>query len=197
MSEEQTEQSQEPVEEKEAVATASETEAPSEGSLLSSEEKAEAPIELKLPEGSLLDASRVDEIVAFAKEHGLSQKQAQSILDRDSNAAKVLEDSYKKREQESVDSISKQWAEEAAKDSEIGGEKLAENVELSKRVINAYGSKEFVEYLKGPMGNNKEVIRFLAKIGRKLVAEDKLVLGGASEQKRPRQAHEYLYGEDK
>src|SRR3972149_1235780 len=42
--------------------------------------------ELKLPEGSQLDQARIDSLSAYAKEKGLSNEQAQAILDRESDA---------------------------------------------------------------------------------------------------------------
>src|SRR5688572_20896218 len=42
--------------------------------------------DLKLPEGSLLEAAQMEKISAYAKEKGLSNEQAQELLERENDA---------------------------------------------------------------------------------------------------------------
>jgi hypothetical protein len=139
------------------------------------EKKEEASkYELKLPEGSPLAAEDLERIATFAKEHGLSDKAAQAVVDRESKLLTEHADSQKKVfESETAD-----WEKRSKEDKEFGGDNLKSNTELAKRVIQRYGSEALVKGLEATrFGNHPELIRMLVRIG-KAMTDDQLVQPG-------------------
>src|SRR5258706_11167450 len=99
--------------------------------------------DLKLPDGSALDASDVADISAFAKTQNLSKEQAQAILERENITLKAYVDS----QQEELATKKAEWVESVKADKEIGGDAFNENVELAKRVIDKFGTDSFKKAL--------------------------------------------------
>lgn len=131
--------------------------------------------EFKLPQGSLLDAGAIERTVAFAKERGLSAEHAQALLDRESK----LLTTHAEGQQKTLKDVTAKWIETAKADSEIGGEKFAENAELAKRVIARFGSDGLKKGLEETgLGNHPDLVRVFMKIGRAM-SEDQLVLPGS------------------
>lgn len=141
--------------------------------------------DLKLSEGSLLDANALEEVSKYAKELKLTQEQAQTVLaEREEAVASFVE------KQKSV------WAEQSKADKEIGGEGLAANVHLSSRVLNRFGSPELkAELDRTGYGNSPEVIRLLTRIG-KAMSDDQLVTPGPQTAGKP-PIEERFYGSSK
>ena len=130
--------------------------------------------ELKMPEGSPLEAGHLEKISAYAKGKGLSQEQAQALLERESEAvagfAKAQKDNYEK----TVD----EWAKQTESDPEVGGENYKKNVELASRVIKRFGSETLIKALNDTgYGNHPELVRAFTRIG-KAMSEDQLVIPG-------------------
>jgi len=148
------------------------------------EEKSTVPekYELKLPEGSLLDASTIEKISAEAREKGLSNEDAQALLDRENMAVAA----YHETQMKQVEDIRNGWSKAAEADPEVGGQGFKENVELARRAIERFGSEEFRKALdETGFGNHPEVIRTFVRIGKSM-ADDKLVHAkdhGAGDQK--------------
>lgn len=131
-------------------------------------------IVLKVPDGAKLDAAHVERIATFAKERGLTQDQAQAIVDRD---AQMVSDFA--AQQEKTKAV---WRSETETDTEVGGDKLKEASELAKRVVHRYGDQELLEELdKTGYGNNRLLVRLFSRIGKEL-GEDRLVLPGTQTQ---------------
>lgn len=154
----------------------------------SKDEKEEIEYDLKLSKDSLLKEETLKEIEDFAKENKLSNESAQQILKREESLINGFAEDIKARHEKQVDD----WYEESVNDPEIGGDKLKETSELSKRAIEAFGSSELAEALRETgYGNNPVVVKFLSKIG-KAVDNDRLVLGGVEGKQTSRA--ETLYG---
>lgn len=137
------------------------------------DKKPDEKIELKLPEGSLLDAKRVDEIASFAKEQGLSQETAQKLLERESGAVST----FVEKTNADFSARTTEWLKECESDKEFGGAAFKENVELAKRVIGKYGSEKLKGELEKGFGNYPELVRIFVRIGKEM-GDDKLVLPG-------------------
>lgn len=132
--------------------------------------------ELKMPEGSLLDKESLERIEAYAKERGLSNDDAQEILDQESDA---IEDYRNDQEEQLKELTQVQWVEQAKADKEIGGEKFKESAELSRRALEKFGTAEFSdELIRTGFGNHPELIRMFSRIGRAM-ENDTLVKGEA------------------
>jgi len=152
--------------------------------------QAEIKYDLKLPEGSHLDASAVERVTAKAKELKLTPEQAQSELNRESELLKTYVEGQQAQLAKTVDT----WVEEAKKDPEIGGDGFVKSAEIAKRVVNRFGTEEFKKALNDTgLGNHPELIRVLTRIGRAMT-EDQLILP-SGQGKGPRAPEDILYGE--
>ena len=131
--------------------------------------------ELKLPDGSLLDSKAVEKIATFAKENGLTNTEAQAVLERENQAVV----SYVEGQREMLAQKQKEWVETVKNDKELGGDGFTKNVEMAKRVVERYGSDALKQALTDSgLGNHPELVRFVARIGHAM-SEDQLVIPGA------------------
>jgi len=130
--------------------------------------------DLKLSEGSYLaDQFFLDELTSELKEAGLSNEQAQLELER---REKIVADVNARRKTE--------WIKAAQADKEIGGEKLKESLELSRRVIERFDPEILAELDSSGFGNSPKVIRLFTRIG-KAMSDDTLVVKGTQGAGRP------------
>jgi hypothetical protein len=127
--------------------------------------------DLKLPEGSLLDAKAVEKVSAFAKEKGLTNELAQAVLDqRSEERAEVLAS-----QKADLDLKVNKWMEEASLDPEIGGAAFKENAELAKRVVDKYATDSFKKMLSETgIGNYPDFVRIFVKIGKEMADDTPL-----------------------
>lgn len=147
--------------------------------------------DLKLPDGSPLDPATIEKTAAYAKERGLSNEEAQALIDRENETiSSYVEKQHKELEEKTV-----QWEKTWEGDKEIGGGDFKKNAELAKRVVERFGSPELKKALNDTgLGNHPELGRLLVRIG-KAMTDDQLVLPGAmpAAKKTPAQV---LYGPD-
>ncbi len=127
-----------------------------------------------MPEGVVLDPALVEKFSPIAKELNLSQDQAQSLVDLQTETLKA----EKVKGDKLWDDTQAEWKAAGETDAEFGGEKYDENVGLAARAIKQFGNAEFNTMLLATgTGNHPEMIRFLWNIG-KLIADDKILIGG-------------------
>ncbi|WP_347299399.1 hypothetical protein [Clostridium perfringens] len=149
------------------------------------EKKPAAPekYEFTPPEGQELDANALAVFEPIAKELGLSQEQAQKLVDI-----------YPQIQQQQAEAWSKQvadWSEQVKADKEIGGDKFNASVGAAQRALDQFGNTELREYLNASgLGNHPALVRFCAKVG-KAMAEDTFVVPNQGGQ---RSAADILYG---
>lgn len=130
---------------------------------------------LKVPKDSQLSAAAVDEIVAFAKAHGLSQEQAQAHLEREVRVRSGVRAEIQKE----VDAKVNEWTEESENDKEFGGDKFKETQVRCNALLKKHGSEKFVKALiESGLSNHPEVIRFMNRVA-KTMDPDQLILAGA------------------
>lgn len=146
--------------------------------------------DLKLPEGSLLDANFLARQAETAKALGLSQELAQKQVELASNEVKAYHDAAVAKHQALVT----EWMNQAKTDKEIGGDAFAQNAELSRRVVEKYSNPDFMKMLdQTGYGNHPELVRVFARIGR-AIGEDTFIpptAGGKPSKKSP---EDVLYG---
>lgn len=119
--------------------------------------------DFKLPDGSLLDPKTVDGLSAFSKENGLSQKQAQGVLDRE-NAAVAA---YAGKQQETLKQTMEAWVPEIRNDAEIGGNNFNKSIESAKLVVQKFATPAFTKILNDTgFGNHPEIVRIFARIAK-------------------------------
>ena len=152
--------------------------------------------EFNLPEDSLLTTEDSERISSYGLEKGLSQEEVTEVT----NVANTAVAEYNKRLEKSLEDSGKQWAEAAKNDPEIGGAdgtKLAESSELARRVMEKFGTPEFIKGLDdSKLGNWHEAIRVFSRIG-KAMEPDKLIIANQTIINKPKSAAETLYGPKK
>jgi hypothetical protein len=128
--------------------------------------------DLKLAKDTILDQSDMERIATEAKELGLTNEEAQDLLDLESSA----QARYQDKQTNEVKGIREGWVKTAEEDKEIGGDVFKESVALSARVIEKFGTDDFKKALdETGFGNHPEVIRIFTRIG-KLMGNDQLVM---------------------
>lgn len=121
-------------------------------------------------EGVTPDAEVLSEFEAVAKELKLSNEAANKIIGK--IAPKIAS-----RQASAFKDVVSGWEAQTKADKDIGGEKLAENLAVAKRGMEAYFTPEFAAFLNTTgLGNHPEMVRGLHKIGL-TVSEDKIVTG--------------------
>lgn len=127
--------------------------------------------DLKLPEGSQLDAKAIERISLQSKEKGLSNEQAQAVIESESKAIATFVEGEKERVKARTDV----WRSEVQADPELGGDGYKKNVELAKRVVQRFGTDALMKTLDDTgLGNYPELVRFVSRIG-KAMSEDQLI----------------------
>lgn len=127
--------------------------------------------EFKLPDGVQMDDKGIEAYSEFAKEAGLSQEAAQSLI---SKLAPVMQS----RMTEAVQQARESWGEASKTDKEFGGDKLQENLAVAQKAMKTFGSPELRELLnESGLGNHPEIIRVFVRAG-KAISEDRFVPAG-------------------
>ena len=132
--------------------------------------------ELTIPEESFLDSSITDEIAATAKERGLSNEDAQTMLEDRSKAVASHIDGLEK----ALDKTHAEWEKEVKDDPNLGGDNYTETGELTFRAGQFLG-EEFVKTMESTgLGKNIAIVRAMRKLG-KAIGDDKLILSKSKE----------------
>jgi hypothetical protein len=134
--------------------------------------------EFKAPEGYELDAALLTDFTPKFKEWGLSQDQAQELLNM---APKLVDATIEKTTAAVLDSLGLTdrgaWPQQVREDKAIGGEKVAENVAIARRGADALFSPETKAFLtKTGLGNHPGLVRDMHRFGLTLT-EDGFVHG--------------------
>ena len=142
--------------------------------------------EFKLPEDSKIDGAAVEAFSEFAKEAGLSQEHAQSLMDK-------LAPAMQARQAQAVETAKATWASESQADKEFGGDKFSENLSVAKKAIDAFGSPALRTLLNETgLGNHPEIIRAFFKAGQS-ISEDRLVPSGSGAKAGAKDPAKSLY----
>lgn len=97
-----------------------------------------------LPEGMELDSDALEIGTPMLKELGLSQDKAQKVIDHYSQ----IRQAEVGRMQEAIEKRNAAWDEDLATDKEVGGEKLAANSAMVKKIFNTFDTdKAAAKYL--------------------------------------------------
>lgn len=155
------------------------------------ETKPAEELSLKVPENSFVTEERVKELTKLAKDNGLTNEQAQSLVN-------VEHDSIVRFQQAQVaefERLSKNvWVEDLKKDPEFGGEKFNETVALSNRVAKQYAPEALMKELEKGYGNYPDLAKMLARIGKDMESSKFVPAGSAA--KTPVSTAEKWYGKD-
>lgn len=138
--------------------------------------------DLKVADDSVLDALAVEKIAAYAKEQGLSQQEAQELLEGEAEAV------AKERKE-----LSERYLKASKEDKEIGGEAFQQSVEVGLKAVERFGSPALRKILdQSGYGNHPEWIRFVSKIG-KAMKDDKFISAPAPSGKEGKSIVDKFY----
>lgn len=146
----------------------SETEKPKESSSVVPEK-----YDLKPPKDSQISAESLERIASFAKEQGLSNAQAQAVLESEHS---VLT-SYQQSQLSELAKQQEGWLKEWKSDPKIGGANYEKTAEITKRLALRFGGEPFVKALESSgLGNYPGLARLLVNVEEELkTMEDKSV----------------------
>ncbi|EFE55857.1 hypothetical protein PROVRETT_05509 [Providencia rettgeri DSM 1131] len=139
-------------------------------------------------EGQELDKEAVAAFEPIAREIGLSNEQAQKIVDVYGSTiipqiAKQQEAAWQKQVTE--------WAETVKADKELGS---VESIGNAQKAMDQFGTPELKQYLNDSgLGNHPELFRIFSRIG-KAMSEDGFVSGSSE---NARSAADVLFGDSK
>lgn len=145
--------------------------------------------EFKFPEGMSVDTETLGAFSDAAKSAGLTQEQAQLLVDLGAkNAEKITQAAWDAHNAKITG-----WAEQSKADKEFGGDNLNENLALASKAIDAFATPELKQLLNETgVGNHPEIIRTFVRIGKQ-ISEDRLVPGGSMPVGDSRSIAERLY----
>lgn len=169
--------------------SAASDDASAKASLAKPGEELPSDIKLSIPENYNLTQSRLDDIVAFAKEHKIDGVTAQKILDSENKAVAGLI----KAQDDDYDALVDKFIEAGRNDKEIGGTNYEETVFQADKALAVYGSPELKTLLEDTKyKEHPELLRMLSKIG-KAMGSGPLIKGGQNSAPVEKQMYEHFY----
>lgn len=125
--------------------------------------------ELKPPEGQTLDSSVLETFTPVFKELGLTQAQAQKLVDTQfAVTAKAVEATQKQLGDQVAEENAK-WAKACREDKEIGGANFEANAAIANKALAAFGSPELkTELIASGYANHPAFVKLFWTIGQKL-----------------------------
>ncbi|MDB9567841.1 peptidase [Providencia rettgeri] len=139
-------------------------------------------------EGQELDKEAIAAFEPVARELGLSNEQAQKIVDVYGSTImpQILKQQNEAWQQQTVE-----WAETIKADKELGS---VESIGNAQKAMDQFGTPELKQYLNDSgLGNHPELFRIFSKIG-KAMSEDGFVSGSSE---NARSAADVLFGDSK
>ena len=126
--------------------------------------KVSKEISLKAPENSLLESGALERIAADAKQQGLTQEQAQWLVERENQAVSR----FVTNQRSELGRETEGWIAESKKDPEVGQGNLIQTKILTKAVLDRFDpTGEVAKLLDSTgLGNNRGTLRFLSNIGK-------------------------------
>lgn len=129
--------------------------------------------DFKIPEGVVLDEKVMTSVNDLFRNNGLTQEQAQAMMDFNLNT-------YKANQDELIQAHDNQKAEWKKETETAFGADYAKRMSVAAKARDAFASKELISLLvDSGLEHNVHVIGFFEKIGSK-IGEDKFVEGGAN-----------------
>lgn len=142
---------------------------------------AEVAYALALPKDAQIEASAIERVTTFAKDHKLAPDVAQKALDLADAEVKADRNKQNVLAIESFKTMAtKQWVEDVKADTEFGGDKYLITVEEVKRAADRFLTDADREVLNTTgWGNHPMLVKMFARIGR-AISNDKLVNGNSN-----------------
>lgn len=123
--------------------------------------------------GAKADEATVTEFAEMARELGLSQQDAQEAFTK-------LMPAFEKAGRKRMEIWTAQWADEASKDAEFGGQNFKTNLRVAQNAMKQFSTPALRELFNATgLGNHPELVRLFWKIGQRM-SQDKGVAGGGA-----------------
>lgn len=152
-------------------------------------ESPESYADFAMPEGVELDSELLAEATPIFKEIGLSQEQAQKLVDLEAKRVQAAQ----QRQVDSFNQLKQDWLDQSKTDNEIGGEMFEESVADARLFLEKFGTPELKTLLNDyGVGNNPEFIRAFARAG-KLLKEDSPANTGVAHSAEQKSRVDVLY----
>lgn len=141
--------------------------------------------EFKAPEGQSLDALSLDAYSPLFKELGLTQQQAQKLVDKQFELAPKLAESWQKQIGDQIAQETANWAKASREDKDFGGANFDANAKIANKALAAFGTPELRNLLvESGYANHPAFVRLFWTIGQKL-AESSPPAGGNPPATKP------------
>lgn len=125
--------------------------------------------ELKAPEGQTLDALSLDVFTPVFKELGLTQEQAQKLVDTQFQVTAKAVEAANKKIGDDIAAENAAWAKASREDKEFGGTNFEANAKIANQALAAFGSPELkTELVNSGYANHPAFVRFFWNVGQKL-----------------------------
>ncbi len=136
-------------------------------------------IALTLPKDAAITATDLDQVKAFAKEHGLTQKAAEAALTQTNAVATAARAAHQAAADKGFADLVAAWPAELKADKELGGADHDAKMTLADKALASFGSEKLIKGLKDSgLINDPELRRLLYRVG-KASSEDNLHSRGA------------------
>lgn len=128
-------------------------------------------------EGLLVDEEFLETAKGKFTELGLSQQQAQELIDLQNQLMLKQDNAMLKEVDRQTQELVQKWEDEVKADEELGGADLRAKIAIAKSAATALDCEEVIEVFKrANLASNPEVIRFMYRAGKAL-GEGKFVMG--------------------
>lgn len=122
-----------------------------------------------LPDGYTLDEAAAAEWSATFKDLGMSQDQVDKLVAADAKRSSAQSEAMQQQIADAHRQQVGEWIAQVKADPEIGGAKFAENVEIARSALKAYGSPELSQLLKETgLGSHPALLKAFHKAGLEL-----------------------------
>jgi hypothetical protein len=151
--------------------------------------KAPEKYDLKLPEDSYLDGSALERIAADARKQGLSNEEAQKLVDGEDSIVR----SYREAQEAELKQKSNAWVGEIKADKEMGGDGYDANRALANEALDRFGTEPLKQMLvHSTLNLHPEVFRFFLRVG-KAMKGDSLVPSSSTPQDKKKTREQKFY----
>lgn len=131
----------------------------------------------KMPEGFTMDDATVESSTALFKELGLTQENAQKLVDYEIGRMKAATEANQKALVDYWAKTEKDWISALKASPDIGGPDFEKNMGVAVKAMNRFGTPELRKTLQETrMGSNPDLVRFFHNVG-KAISEDAFVSG--------------------
>lgn len=146
----------------------------------------DAPLELKLPEGFVVDEAVMGKFQALAKEAGLQDEAAQKLVDLHVEMQQAFVASVEAEQARTV----AEWQQQTLSDPAYGAKPYEHIRAVAKRAMDRYGSPELAALLDSTgMGSHPALVKFVHGVGQSMREDSVAGRSGSAPAPNTEEAH--------